>query len=329
MTIEISLKDFKEKYIELPQSMGVDPKEVYEYITSIYGEAPAYPEKGKLYIDKIRDQAQQICDKMSEIGFANFGGLMAKFKAEPSKEQDIFVLKQIKETMEATLYLVEHSVGMSKTELAAQYKDREFACEEGTLTNLQGILAEMSLGKQGLEAYVIEQKKQMVTQIAMGMYNKGKFVEFPWAYRYHTGMEIHNITALVNSVAEDYGLRKKSQEEDHYLSMLHVSSYSQKKLLQELDTMVDGIATNVSINLPQYSEGKCSKAIGALLSGKIDIAKNHLEGARESMSMLTAKKSEKEKLVGSIKSKKEEVKGKKAWASFLKEKAGTLQSQEK
>lgn len=84
---------------------------------------------------------------MEAIGFTKFPGLMAKFKNAPHKEEDIEMLTSIKQSMENMVYLTETSNGMSKKELAAQYNDRDFICEEGTLTNLQGIMAGMSLGR--------------------------------------------------------------------------------------------------------------------------------------------------------------------------------------
>ncbi|MFO0450322.1 MAG: hypothetical protein ACK52I_16940, partial [Pseudomonadota bacterium] len=91
------------------------------------------------------------------------------------------------------MYTVEKSNVPAK-EFVTNYKDREFVCAEGTLTNLQGMLAEMTLGTQGINAYIIEQKKQLVTQTATEMYNEGKFTDYPWVVRQYKPMEIHNVT---------------------------------------------------------------------------------------------------------------------------------------
>ena len=64
----------------------------------------------------------------------------------------------------------------------------------------------MTLGQQGIGAFVVEQKDSMVTQMITEMYRQGEFKEYPSVFRLYKPMEIHNITSLKNAVAPQYGL---------------------------------------------------------------------------------------------------------------------------
>ncbi len=265
MKIKISPQGFKEGFVEQKASQGIDIEKVADYMKKFYGEDVAYSAEPPYDMEKIRSQVKKVCDHMTKLGLENFGGLIGKFVVNPEKPLDAAMGAQIKETMEAILYQVENS-GMPPKDLAAQYKDRSFICKEGTLTNLQGILAEMSLGTQGIDVYITDQKKQLVTQTATDMYRKGEFTEFPWVFRQYTPMEIHNVTSLVNSVAPEYGLQVKTKDEDRHIRKVFSSSREKlsNKLEQQLqneavvDTFIDGVAMNVIMNLPVYETGKYS-----------------------------------------------------------------------
>ena len=76
-------------------------------------------------------------------------------------------------------------------------------------------------------------------------------------------MEIHNITSLKNAVAPQYGLLSKSKSEDRYIR--DVQGSSKQKMLNSLfdkfntpevaETFIDGIAMNVSANIPYFESG--------------------------------------------------------------------------
>lgn len=163
--------------------------------------------------------------------------------------------------MEGILYKVETSVEPTTEVLVQQYKDRKFVCPDGTLTNLQSVLSELSLGEQGIEGYVIDQGRQFVTQMATDLYRHNQFSEFPPGFRFPP-MEIHDVTSLVNSVAREYGIKAKTKEEDHYLhpispeSQIKLSNGLQEALQQKatVDAFLDGIVGNVCFTLPKYDK---------------------------------------------------------------------------
>ena len=167
--------------------------------------------------------------------------------------------------MEGILCTFEKSVAPPKDVLVGQYKDRQFVCADGTLTNLQSILSDLSLGNQGIGAYVTQQGRDFVTQTATEMHKKHEFPEFG-ARGTSSAWEIHVISSLVNSVASEYGIKAKTGEEDHYLSYVPTHRSSRQKLssaleqgLQNEETVsnfLDNIARNVAFGLPTYTKGK-------------------------------------------------------------------------
>jgi hypothetical protein len=56
------------------------------------------------------------------------------------------MLNLIKETIKSIVYQAENG-SMPKENIANKFGDRDFVCKDGTLTNLQGILSEMTLGQ--------------------------------------------------------------------------------------------------------------------------------------------------------------------------------------
>lgn len=269
---KIEPEAFKQQhFLELTEAQGIDPVAVSSHAESLYGTASAtYPpnppyqsEQDKTKANQVADQALKICDRMKKLGFSNFDGLRDKFTSPPANAFEANQRDLIKKTMEGILYKVETAVEPTTEVLVQQYKDRNFVCADGTLTNLQAILSELSLGEQGIEAYVIDQRRNFVTQMAMDMYRNNQFEEFPPAYRMYRGMEIHNITSLVNTVAPEYGMKVKTKEEDHYLQQVYPESQAKlskglREALQQkatIDAFLDGIAENVKLTLPNYDKG--------------------------------------------------------------------------
>ena len=256
MPLQLNAEKFKKDYIEQKSSQGINPEAMNKHMSEIYGREPVYSTVDTL---GAREQATAICNRMQNLGMGNFAQLMDKFQPNMSAV-DAKMADSIKETMEGIAYVVESSNDPAK--VAAQFKDRNFICKEGTLTNLQAMLGEMSLSSAGVESYFTEQKKQLVTQTANDMYRKGEFSEYPWAFRQFQGMEIHNVTSLTNAVAPEYGLLAKTKEEDKYLK--DISSRSRDKLSRALDqklqseevinSVLDGVAMNVNFNLPVYDK---------------------------------------------------------------------------
>lgn len=263
MPLELIVENFKRDYIEQKSSQGIDLELMNKHMQEFYKVEPAYSTSNKL---EAREQAQQICDHMRKLGMNSFDSLMDKFE-ENAFTQDTKMVDSIKKTMEGIVYMVDNS--NDPATLATQFNDRDFACKEGSLTNLQSILGEMSLSSSGIDSYFIEQKKQLVTQTAITMYREGKFYEFPSDYRRFVGMEIHAVTSLTNSVASEYGLLTKTKEDDKYVE--EIFSESHDKLSKAIDnnlknetvitSMLDGVVMNILNNLPTYNAAKPNKFI--------------------------------------------------------------------
>lgn len=200
---------------------------------------------------------------MQTLGFTRFSQLSTKFYGHHDKTE-AQQLAQIKETMEAILFKVDNSSESQREKIVSLHKDRIFLCNEGTLTNLQCILAETTLGTQGIDAYVIAHTRGFVTQKAVEMYRTRQFHDcLPRTYN-PEGWEIHDISALVNIAGPKYGLKLKTKAEDNYLKKIErgISSNSRKKLAMALeralstqvavDSILGNIATDVSSNLPLF-----------------------------------------------------------------------------
>jgi hypothetical protein len=263
--MQIDLQAFKKGFPEPQASNGIDPQKVSEYMKKFYGEDPvSYNSNEHPYKKlKIRKQVEKICDHMEKLGLNNFLPLAGKFHPNLYlTPREIGVGEKIKECMEYILYQFENNKSQT-VDLVEKYKDRKFLCRDGTLTNLENILAEMTLGSQGIDLYIAEQKKQFITQVTVEMYNQGNFEEYPWHKRQTPHMEIHNITSLLNSVAPEYGLQVKSRKDDMFTKV--INDISKNKLITEIDhqlqkpentnSFIEGIANNVVQNLPYYEEG--------------------------------------------------------------------------
>jgi ankyrin repeat protein len=193
----------------------VQPTEVekQEFLTKFYREAAVdlditNPLNG---LEKVQGQVRDICEKMTEYGFSNFNALAPKFaerefniQGQQNRATVFSNAKQIKILMESILYVVENASEDNRRSLANTHRDRQFACGEGTLDNLMEIYGEMSLNKQGIAAYIVQQKKQFIREVLLPLYRNNYFAQFAMPFR--EGMERHDIPSLTNAVAEEFGL---------------------------------------------------------------------------------------------------------------------------
>lgn len=259
--MRINIQKLQEGFIQKKPSEGIDQIKVQENMQSFYGQSPKYLSESGNNFEAVKDQVEKMCLEMEAIGLKNFGSLRSKFEVKPNKS-DMPMLNLIKESMEAIVYQTKNGT-LSKEDVVNKFSDRDFICKDGTLTNLQTILSEMTLGQQGIEAFVVEQKDAMVTQMITEMYRQGEFKEYPTVFRLYKPMEIHNITSLKNAVAPQYGLLSKSKSEDRYIR--EVKGSSKQKMLDSLfdkfntpevaETFIDSIAMNMSSNIPYFETG--------------------------------------------------------------------------
>lgn len=259
--MKINIQKLQEGFVQKKPSEGIDQIKVQENMQNFYDQSPEYLSGAADNFEAVKDQVEKMCAKMEDIGLKNFGSLRGKFNVKPGAA-DMPMLNLIKESMESIVYQTENGT-LSKEDVVNKFSDRDFICKDGTLTNLQTILSEMTLGQQGIEAFVVEQKDTMVTQMITEMYRQGEFREYPSVFRVYKPMEIHNITSLKNAVAPQYGLLSKSKSEDRYIRDVHDSS--KQKMLNNLfdkfntpevtEAFIDGIAMNVSANIPYFEPG--------------------------------------------------------------------------
>ena len=267
MPIALDLDNLKEQYKQKEE--GINPEKVKLHLDSFYNKGglnktPIYPTADGNNIEEVAAQVDAMCTYLESIGVKNAGGLRTKFTTQPVYENDAQQLTDIKKTMEGMIYSMENSETPAK-ELGAKYADHAFMCKAGTLTNLQAIVAELSLEGQGVGAYITEQKEALVTAVTLEMYNAGEFDEFP-AYdrRQYVGNEIHNISSLKNTIADDFGVTKKAAKDDPYLR--EVGRSSKKKLTQGLkekfaepdviDAFIASVSGKVTENLPHFDKDK-------------------------------------------------------------------------
>ncbi|MDF3047405.1 MAG: hypothetical protein K0R73_523 [Candidatus Midichloriaceae bacterium] len=157
------------------------------------------------------EQMEAICAKMKEFGFTKFPDLINKFAGEQE-----YVANQIKDTTESIFFVFLSKSDTDRKKLAVKYADRNFMCGPGTLTNLQKILQEITLGEQGITSYLALQKRQVIEQIIIEMIKTNHFQTNVIA-REWGGHEVHNIPSMVNLIADEFGLQKKTKDEDQFM----------------------------------------------------------------------------------------------------------------
>ena len=267
--MKIQLDIFKTKLVETKASDSIDYKSLQEFLKNFYKTSPASATDIPVNMDAVRSQVKQICKYCESRGLKKFDELMEKFASSPNNETNARMMHSIKETMEAIMYAVSESK-MSQDQLSSQFNDRIFACKEGTLTNLQQILSEITLATKGIDDFLIEQKKQVITQITLEMLREGSFKEL-WR---KAGREIHNVSALLNSIADEFKLLRKSAEEDKRLKSdsitgITVKDTSRAILLSKIEYdlgnqnvingIIDGTLINIEMLLPSFDENNAQK----------------------------------------------------------------------
>ncbi len=263
--MKINSEKFKKDFVEKKASHGMDEAAKNQFLREFYGKEPAYNKHKGLGPEKISqdvlDQVNKIADHISKLGLTKFSALKEKFKASEYSERPMSQVMMIKEHMEAILFVIETG-DRKKEDIVKQFKDRYFACSDGTLTNLQGILAEMVMDGNKVENYVTLQKKELMEQVALDVLRENRAPEFKESTR---GNEIHDVSSLLNSVSDEYNIVKKTRAEDiHVKDKLSTATRDlfageiEKKLQDPNanDAFIDGVARRIQANLPYYDVSK-------------------------------------------------------------------------
>lgn len=256
--MKFSVDKFKQDIVQNQESGIIDQALLQSYLKDFYNQGdPIYPTNPPYDIVKIREQAKMVCDRVTSFGMTKFQDLMDKFSFSPGNETDANIMCDIKVAMESILYKM--AVSTDPAALASQYNDHNFVCKEGTLTNLQSILASLSLARSDLNAYLVEQKISLLSAIAMDLRRQRKF-NAP-VYSTFSFLEVHHIPALVDSLADEYSLQKKS-EHDRWAPNINSidKDILAKSVADQLGTelvtnaFVDSVAASVVYNLPHFKE---------------------------------------------------------------------------
>lgn len=255
--VELELQKFKAGYQEKDPKESIDINQRDAHLIDFYKVPPA---SGKDDPALFRQQAIALCDAMEKAGMQNFAGLRKKF---PENANPTPMMMSMKETMENIFYVMHHHPSRSFDNLMNDFKDRVFICEEGTLTNLQVILGELT-GAIGFDPLIISVKRAWIEQITRDTLIKGQFIECDPSL---PGMEIHYISSLVNVVADEYHLLKKTEEEDKYLVKIGDESANilrdelNKKLQnpEAIDGFLDMLVSTIAGMIPEYDEEKYPK----------------------------------------------------------------------
>lgn len=162
--------------------------EISDEQVKCYVKENIYKDSDPVYENGANEQMQLLIEKANELGLKNFKDL---FKHAENK--------QIKESVEAILYLLQGKD-------ISLYIDRTFECGPGTLTNLQSIILDIT-GAQSLQSVVSRYKKEMLEEFAKELLKKGEMF-FKNTLDIRDGMEVHNVTSILNVIADDFGVIK-------------------------------------------------------------------------------------------------------------------------
>lgn len=256
-SLHIDSETFKDAFVETKPSEGIDTEKKKLFLDDFY-KAPSNSGDDPVV---FREQAIKLCDAMGNAGMENFSSLREKF---PNGLEVNPMLITMKETMESIYFMMHNHSSRTFDDLKNEYKDRSFLCGAGTNTNLQMILSNLILGKMGFDALVTSSKREWVEQVAQDMRSQKLF---PQCNPPRSSMEIHDISSLVNAVADEYQLVKMTPQEDPYLKTISPESSTlfrntlEEKLSQpETVAAILNIMTNTLMNMiPEYSEEKYPK----------------------------------------------------------------------
>jgi len=257
--MKISIEKFTNDFVEVKASEALDKDKVSAYLKKLYGSSPAYDKNTTAVSAEVRQQVAKVADCVAALGLIKFADLKKKFESETLYPQALLKLMLIKERMEGILFIMETS-GRKPEDIVNQFKDRNFFCHDGTLTNLDGIMAEMLMGENTIESHFALQKKKFIEQVAVEMLRAEKFQGFG----NNPGVEIHDVSSLLNSIADRYKLVKKSQQEDVYMTSVfekdrNLFAKSIDKGLQDpqvVESFIDGVAQRIVDILPYYEPSK-------------------------------------------------------------------------
>jgi hypothetical protein len=233
--MKLNLQAFKA--LEMPHKNEISKGQIADLYAN---DVPRYLKdtKDDRKIQKFIAQARDIIEENKGL-LPNFTALVSHFpdlqifKATYNSAEKLAKINEMKKTME---YISVAVIGKADSSLVA-YRDYEFACGEGTLTNLQKILMEMTL-KQSLVDIVAAAKSEMMDQIVLEGLESLKQTAATQNVGGHDYLvdtegfnliltkenEVHNVASLRNLISDLYNLKYTSKAEDKYVQEYTASS---------------------------------------------------------------------------------------------------------
>jgi len=275
----VELGGFKANFHEKPVSEGLDEVVVLQFLKGIYKDSEPiqlHRDSSPQEIKDFRGQAKALYKKGVELGLVNLIDLKGKFDAvkDGDVQQDGFHnIGEIKKTMERIIFQVAADSEKGK-QLDPKFNDYPFLCGEGTLTNMQSILQQLVLNSATVDDMLTLTKKQMIEQYTTEFYTKNiDFLEKLEGMHSEAIYEVHNISSLLNKVADDYGLIKKTKQDDQYLqdyinedvqALLKSSIERQLNSEHSGEILIDLTADRIMSDLPKFKVGNDKKLIESL-----------------------------------------------------------------
>ncbi|RST66107.1 hypothetical protein [Candidatus Aquarickettsia rohweri] len=239
------LSNFKKSFPEVIPDINENlvkkylKEEIYDFEDPVYGDD-----------NQSEIQMQKLIRKAEGLGLGNFISLLGFSKN-----------KKIKECAEVIIY----SLKINNID-SSLYRDKVFACGEGTLTNLQNILLDI-YGFRSFKAIISRLKKEMLENFAGEILSGAKthdnqlvLQKFrPRGDLWH----IHDISVILNVLANEWKLIKKRKIEDKYLDVIDnifdirrintYINYKVQNLLENYEELVDLILYKLESDLPKFN----------------------------------------------------------------------------
>ena len=275
----VELGGFKANFHEKPVSEGLDEVVVLQFLKGVYKDSEPiqlHRDSSPQEIKDFRRQAKALYKKGVELGLVNLIDLKGKFDSvkDGDVQQDGFHnIDEIKKTMERIIFQVAADSEKGK-QLDPKFNDYQFLCGEGTLTNMQSILQQLVLNSATVDDMLTLTKKQMIEQYTTEFYTKNiDFLERLEGMHSEAIYEVHNISSLLNKVADDYGLIKKTKQDDQYLqdyinedvqALLKSSIERQLNSEHSGEILIDLTADRIMSDLPKFKVGNDKELIESL-----------------------------------------------------------------
>ncbi len=239
-----ALKMFKTKFPEITPQLDIGS--IKAYVKNAF-----YDSAEPIYGIGAESQMHRLIVEAEKMGLHNFRSL-----APLSANQNI------KESFESILF------GVKVNNLdPTPFKDRVFACGEGTLTNLQNILLDI-YGISSFSGIVSRFKKEMLEGLAIEILSGAKTQDNevvlqkfkPRGEAWH----VHDVSTILNVLSSEWNINRKTKTEDKYIGNIdnvfdirRIKNYVDQKvqsILENYEYLSEVILTKLEVDLPEFDK---------------------------------------------------------------------------